>query len=198
MEVLIAMPKRPPFQTTNTSSENSDTALRSEVIANLMKYRLEIYAYLRAAVGNHHDAEDLLQEVSLAASRDFQQYKANSNFRAWVRQISRHRILDYRRKSGRRPALLQPAVLASLEEAAETVEIERPASARRDALRRCLEGLEGLSRRILALRYESNWEVARIAEAVQKSVLATYAIIKRSRQILRDCIDKRAAAESRG
>ena len=171
---------------------------RGEVTALLMKHRLELYAYLRAAIGNHHDAEDLLQEVSIAASNDFQQFRSGTNFRAWVREIARRRILNHHRQSGRRTALLQPAVLEQLEQAARAVEQKSPANLRRDALNQCLEKIEGAARRVLTMRYESDWEVERIAGVIGKSVQATYAILKRTRQVLRDCVDHRVAGEAQG
>ncbi|MGH7143109.1 MAG: sigma-70 family RNA polymerase sigma factor [Planctomycetota bacterium] len=192
------LPVEPISDTEDTTPTAADGGHREQVIALLMKHRLEIYAFLRAAVGNHHDAEDLLQEVSLAVSRDYQQFRPGTLFPAWLRQIARNRILDYRRKSGRRAALLRPEVLASLDAAAQAVETERPTSARRDALHECLHDLDGVARKVMALRYEANLAVARIAATVQKTPVATYAIIKRTRQILRDCVDRRLAAQSRG
>ena len=46
---------------------------QARVTALLMKHRADLYAYLLAAVRNRHDAEDLLQDVSLAASTSWAQ-----------------------------------------------------------------------------------------------------------------------------
>ncbi len=187
----------------------------------LMKFRADIYAYLLAAVRNHHDAEDLLQEVSLAATRSWERYEEGTNFRAWAREIARRRVLDYSKKLDRRAALLDPEVLSRLEAeraarilaqlepaqardvvlgisrlsrleaAALEVEETQPADLRRDALRKCLEAVQGPSRRVLELRYDQRLDVPRIAAAVGRTVQATYAILKRVRQALRECADRR-------
>ncbi len=157
----------------------------------LMKFRADIYAYLLAAVRNHHDAEDLLQEVSLAATRSWERYEEGTNFRAWAREIARRRVLDYSKRLDRRAALLDPEVLSRLEAAALEVEETQPADLRRDALRKCLEAVQGPSRRVLELRYDQRLDVPRIAAAVGRTVQATYAILKRVRQALRECADRR-------
>ncbi|MBI4565222.1 MAG: hypothetical protein HY716_11065 [Planctomycetes bacterium] len=54
-----------------------------------MKHRTHLNAYLLAAVRSTHDAEDLLQEVSLIAIQNAAKYRPETNFRAWIREIAR-------------------------------------------------------------------------------------------------------------
>lgn len=161
----------------------------------LMRHRTELYAYLRVMVRNPHDAEDLLQDVSLAASRSWSQYREGTPFMAWVREIARRRVLDFCKKRGRRPFLVEPEVLASLDAAAAALDAEA-VEPRRDALRGCLEKLEGPARAVIDLRYAERAEVGDIARRVGRSVQATYAVLKRTKQILRDCVERRLAGES--
>jgi RNA polymerase sigma-70 factor (ECF subfamily) len=157
-----------------------------EVAALLMRHRGAIYAHLLAAVRNPHDAEDLLQEVSMAASRSADAFEAGSNFLAWIREIARRRILEYARERGR-DSVVRP--LENLEMAAATLDVE-PEDRRRDALSKCLEEMPPTSRRILDLRYQENLDVPKIAQAVGRTVQATYAILKRARIVLRDCAER--------
>jgi RNA polymerase sigma-70 factor (ECF subfamily) len=157
----------------------------------LMKHRTPLFAYLLASVRNAHDAEDLLQDVSLAASTSWAQYRPGTPFLAWAREIARRRILDYGKRQGRRPALLEPEVLEALDAAATAVDAEQPAEPRRDALRECLAKVDGDARRILELRYAEKLEVGRIAGALGRSVQGAYAVLKRTKQLLRECIDRR-------
>ncbi len=162
------------------------------VIARLlMKHRTELFAYLLAAVRNAHDAEDLLQDVSLAASSSWAQYLPGTPFLAWAREIARRRILDYGRRKSRRHALLEPDVLEALDAASVAVEAEQPLEPRRDALRLCLTKVGGDARKILELRYAEKADVSRISRAVGRSVQASYAILKRTKQLLRECIERR-------
>lgn len=157
----------------------------------LMKHRSELFAYLLAATRNPHDAEDLLQDVSLAASTSWAQFRPGTPFLAWAREIARRRLLDYGRKQARRLALLEPDVLEALDAAASSVEAEQPLEPRRDALRQCLTRVDGDARRILELRYGERRDVSRIAELVGRTVQSAYAVLKRTKQLLRECIDRR-------
>ena len=157
----------------------------------VMRFRTDLYAYLLAAVRNHHDAEDLLQEVSLAASRSWAQYRPGTDFRVWAREVARRRILDRAKKARRRPLFMDPGTLVLLEAAARAVESAQPVEPRRSALRECLPALEASARRVLELRYDAGLAVPRIADRIDKTVQATYAILKRVRQSLRECVERR-------
>jgi len=157
----------------------------------LMRHRSELLAYLIASVRNAHDAEDLLQDVSLAASTSWAQYRPGTPFLAWAREIARRRVLDYGKRVSRRHALLEPEVLEALDAAAVVLETEEPLEPRRDALRTCLTKVDGDARRILELRYAEKAEVSRIAREVGRTVQASYAILKRVKLLLRECIDRR-------
>lgn len=163
----------------------------ARVAALVMRHRADLYAYLLASVRNPHDAEDLLQEVCAAAARSWEQYQPGTPFTAWAREIARRRILEHARATRRRPASVDPDVLARLEVVAAELESSDPADARRDALAQCLAGLGGLARRVIDLRYRMRLWVPDVATAVGKSVQATYAVLKRARQALRDCADRR-------
>ena len=49
--------------------------------------------------GNHHDAEDLMQEVMLNAYRAIHQFKGMSSFRTWLARIMMNSFLNQKRKS---------------------------------------------------------------------------------------------------
>jgi RNA polymerase sigma-70 factor, ECF subfamily len=173
--------------------EMSDAPIEGQALiaSLLMRHRTELFAYLLAAVRNAHDAEDLLQDVSLAASSSWAQYRPGTPFLAWAREIARRRVLDYGRRMSRRHALLEPEVLEALDSAAVAVESEAPLEPRRDALRLCLGKVGGDARRILELRYAEKTDVPQIAREVGRTVQASYAILKRTKLLLRDCIDRR-------
>jgi RNA polymerase sigma-70 factor (ECF subfamily) len=160
----------------------------------LMRHRTSLLAYLLAALRNPHDAEDLLQDVALAATSSWAQYDPATPFLPWAREIARRRILDFAGKRVRRPALLDPEVLARLDVAAARLDAEAP-QPRSEALRRCLEGLGGHVRQVLALRYDERLDVGDVARRAGRTTQATYAILKRAKELLRDCVARRLASE---
>lgn len=170
-----------------------DTEGQARVTQLLMRHRTELFAYLLASTRNPHDAEDLLQDVSLAASTSWAQYRPGTSFLAWAREIARRRILDFAKRRGRRHALLEPEVLESLDAAAAALEAEETVEPRRLALRKCMEELGGTVRKLLELRYADKLDVSRIAAEIGRSVQATYAILKRTKLSIRDCVERRLA-----
>ena len=163
----------------------------ARMAALVMRHRAELFAYLVAAVRHPQDAEDLLQDTCAAAARSWEQFVPGTPFMAWAREIARRRILEHARATRRRPTCVDPEVLARLDAAAVAIEAAEPADARRDALRECVSGLGGVARRVIDLRYRLRLWVPDIASAIGKSVQSTYAILKRARQALRECADRR-------
>jgi RNA polymerase sigma-70 factor (ECF subfamily) len=49
--------------------------------------------------GNHHDAEDLMQDVMLNAYRAIHQFRGMSSFRTWLARIMMNSFLNQKRKS---------------------------------------------------------------------------------------------------
>jgi RNA polymerase sigma-70 factor (ECF subfamily) len=78
--------------------------------------------YLHATAGQ--DAEDIASETWLQVTRDLPGFSGTyDGFRGWVATIARHRALDHRRKTTRRPALPVPAEdLAAWPAAADTAQ----------------------------------------------------------------------------
>jgi RNA polymerase sigma-70 factor (ECF subfamily) len=158
----------------------------------IMRHRAALHAWLLAATRNPHDAEDLLQEVSMAAVRSAAQFEAGTNVNAWLREIARRRLLEYGRERGR---AAQPGLLETLEIAGRETDDEAP-DLRRDALRSCLEGMPPTSRRVIEMRYAGSLSVERIAESLGRTVQAAYAILKRARVSLRDCTERKIGARA--
>jgi len=176
-----------------------DTAGMEAMQGLLVKHRTYLYAYLYAAVMNHHDAEDLLQEVSKVVIRCWSDYSAGTNFRAWAREIARRRVLAHVRSRDKYQArfpLVDPIILESLDAAAEELEQEPDVvSQRRRAMRECQEQLRGTSRRVLFHRYAENLSVDAIAKTLSRTVTATYSLLKRARAALRRCVELRLSRQ---
>lgn len=156
--------------------------------ALLQQHRTMVHAFILASVWNRADAEDLLQETLMEASRGG---FTSGNFGAWIREIARRRILEHARKTKRRAELAQ--ALRRLEEAAGRL---GPPDERREALRHCLSHLTQTGRTVMDGRYQQKQPIPAIARAIGKTVQATYAILKRVRQAVRECVERRLRGEA--
>ncbi|MBQ3002363.1 MAG: RNA polymerase sigma factor [Clostridia bacterium] len=76
-------------------------------MSELEKLLQENYAplerFIHFKIGNRHDADDLLQEVCLAATKKFDSLKDKSVFKAWLIGIAKHKCNDYYRKKSAHP-----------------------------------------------------------------------------------------------
>src|SRR5687768_4710783 len=107
----------------------SETRMDHAQIAQLlMRNRTTLYSYIFASIRNHSDAEDILQNVSLAAVESADQLVDEAGFLPWSLEIARRRILKHYRNLGREQAV-DPELLRQLAEAAGRVEQSAPGPA---------------------------------------------------------------------
>jgi len=167
----------------------------SQLAGLLMQHRTSLYAYIFSCVRNHADAEDILQNVSVAAMESYRQLQSQEGFLPWAREIARRRVLAHHRQSHRQQPF-DPELVQVLSEAAERVEEAEPASDHHVALLSCLEGLPPESRKLISARYrERGGDANELANRFGHSVQSIYARIKRIKLALRHCVEKKLARE---
>ncbi len=77
------------------SGESDETTIgATEVALMLIEHRVALLGYLLSCVRNHADAEDLFQEVSLAATKSAGHLESRDGFLPWAREIARRRFLQ--------------------------------------------------------------------------------------------------------
>ena len=65
------------------------------------RYKKRVYFTALGVVGNHHDAEDVLQESLLTALRSLSRLRHPEGFGSWLLRIAFNRAIDYCRKKRR-------------------------------------------------------------------------------------------------
>src|SRR5262247_2669781 len=63
------------------------------------QHQRSLYVLALKYSGNHHDAEDLLQDVMLNAYRAIHQFRGMSSFHTWLSRIMVNSFLNQKRKS---------------------------------------------------------------------------------------------------
>jgi RNA polymerase sigma-70 factor, ECF subfamily len=76
-----------------------------------------VYTVAYRLTGNHHDAQDLVQEVLLRVQRGLRSYRPGS-MEAWLGRITTNAFLDDVRRRRRRPAYAVPDVPETMESGA--------------------------------------------------------------------------------
>src|SRR6266566_3261081 len=77
-------------------AQRGDVETFCELAAN---HQRSLYILALKYSGNHHDAEDLTQDVMLNAYRAIHQFKGMSSFRTWLSRIMMNSFLNQKRKS---------------------------------------------------------------------------------------------------
>lgn len=67
----------------------------------LKEHRGDVERFIRFRLTSRTDAEDVSQEVFLAAFHQFPSLKHEENFKAWIIGITRHKCNDYFRKKAK-------------------------------------------------------------------------------------------------
>lgn len=149
------------------------------------KYAPELRRYLELRLPTRDDAQEVLQDVFVAAFDSLQIFAGKSSVKTWLMSIARHETADFYRKRYVRQAVMQTAklfdgVAADL----GTPEFEMRKKEVRERFEKALSSLNEKYRQVLILRYELGLSVKEVAERMEMSFKATESMIYRSRMAL--------------
>lgn len=164
----------------------------SGVVQLLLRERVRLTAAAGAVLRDAHAADDVFQQVVLAALRPAEPFRDPDHLLAWALRAARHRAIDAARR--RRVLVLDDAALDVLE-AHWAGLAEGDAPARVEALRDCLGKLPPGAREVLRLRYEQGLGCPAVAGRLGRSVDAVYQTLSRLHRRLRECIEARLAGD---
>jgi RNA polymerase sigma-70 factor, ECF subfamily len=152
-----------------------------------------VSAFVTSLVREIRDRDDILQEIAVAVMESFESYDHSRPFVGWVIGITRNQVgLHYRRKSRER-LVFDPQAMEQLEQAFAEV---RPRDIRiLDYLEECTQSLQGRARKLCELRYEHDLKPMAIASRVGMSANGVAKALQRTREMLRECVEKKAALD---
>jgi RNA polymerase sigma-70 factor, ECF subfamily len=146
-----------------------------------------LYSLAFRLTGNHHDAQDLVQEVLLRVRRGLISYQPG-NLEGWLGRITTNAFLDRVRKQKRRPTV-------SLSEDAERfipgsagIEAEMAATDLPDDLQRMLADLPAEYRAPVVLKDVLGYSYEEIAENLEIPIGTVRSRIHRGRSRLREAL----------
>ncbi len=168
------------------------TASAFDLAALVRAQQAELWRYLRFLGCDAALAEDLTQETFLSLLKNPVALENVVSLPSYLRAIARNLFFH---RAGR----VAPAVpLAEIEEAdavwARTVK-EKDSGPYLEALRACVDGLDGRSRRALDLQYRERMPMDDAAKALDLSREGLKTLLRRIRDRLKACVDGRLAGE---
>src|SRR5258708_4250993 len=110
-----------PFRLRSRWPSGSRLVNQGQIARLLMQHRTALYGYIFACVRQHADAEDILQNVSVAVMESIGQLRDEAGFLPWAREIARRRVLAHRRTS-RREKPCDPEIVRALAGTSDRVE----------------------------------------------------------------------------
>ena len=152
-----------------------------------------VAAFIRSMVPHLADAEDVLQRTAYDIATNFEQYDPERPFVAWAIGIAKFKVLDYRRDKGREKTVFNDAALEHI--AVAYVKQSDALERHSHALQSCLEKLSFKARSLVELRYTQNLKPAQIAAQVGTSANTVSNALSRTREALRQCIERHSRRE---
>ena len=159
------------------------------------RFALSIFTYIGQHVSNEQDAEDLLEEVFLAAFKNAALSRLSAERQlAWLLHVARNKVIDRYRKLALHT--LVPIEQAwSLEDKALTPEEYTEQQENYTQLYWALAKLSPLQRELIRLRYTNNLPFSEIAHNLGKSEEAVRKLCTRTLHKLRCIYNKTERGE---
>lgn len=169
-----------------------DVDMELDLAAMVRDHQAGIWRYVRFLGAAAAEADDLTQETFLAVARRPFVQRTPGETAGYLRTVARNQLLMLRRRQQRQVSTVEL-------EAAETVWAELAGTSGNlesylDALGVCLEKLDGRARRAVDLHYRLAASRAAIATELEMKPEGVKTLLRRTRQLLRECVERRLAA----
>ena len=151
-----------------------------------VRYAPDVQRYITSFVRDHHEAEDITQNVFAKLMTAIQKYEQRDvPFAAWIMRVSRNAALDHMRS---RRALPAEEVRVTDDNHAQTsIDLSHD-------LRQALEQLPEDQREVLILRHIAGLSPLEIAATLQKSESSVHGLHHRGRRALQENLTELGAA----
>jgi RNA polymerase sigma-70 factor, ECF subfamily len=177
--------------TTHQPDERS--AAQQRFLSLFLRSEREIFRYVAVLVPNVADAEDIVQQTALALWEKFDAYDLNQPFTPWACRFALNKAKQWIERRQRWQALLEGGLAEELAQRRE--ELRPELEVRLKHLEGCLNRLPEEQRTLIEGYYYRRDSIEKLAEALSRTVAATYKTLQRVRQALQGCIENAAKPE---
>ena len=170
-----------------------DTHESQLLVRLLTQHHQALFRYVHALLGNAEDANDVLQETSVALFSKLNQFDQSRPFLPWAYRFAYLEVLKWREKNANRPSTLDPDVVELL---ARSREVGDDLLQRRSrVLPDCFRLLPEKDLVVIRTRYFDRSPVDDIAVKLKMSRRTLFREFERIRRVLMDCIESKLASE---
>jgi len=152
--------------------------------------------YVFTATRDYHVTDDILQEIAIVIATKGQLFDPTQPPLPWLMGVAKNQVRRWYRESGRAAKNIDIELLDNCVSAMAVFDGEA-VSSRQVALRKCLDSLPKGQRQILQSRYEGGLACEQIAARASRSVQSIYALLKRLKLALRQCVDSQVVEDTR-
>jgi RNA polymerase sigma-70 factor (ECF subfamily) len=156
-------------------------------------YRSRLYSLVLEQVGRDEAlAEDLVQEVFLAALGSLDKFRGDSQLYTWLRSIALHKINDFYRRQAREPKSEKSSPDFDAMKQLEQIGDNKPATSTvmeseevRQSVHQALADLPKDYQEVLVLKYLKDMPVLAISEIMGRSPKSVEGLLSRARKAMR-------------
>jgi len=178
---------------------------RTELESWINDYTEEMLRRAIYKVSNEEDAQDLVQDTFMAASKGIANFQRKSSPKTWLFTILNNKITDYYRKNGRAPKTADiDSISFFFDNYGEWNETQKPNNWDVDdteqhlldnlefieVLNYCIENLPQKFNEVVKQKYYSTKKTAEICKDLGISSTNIWQIMHRAKLALRKCIEK--------
>ena len=165
---------------------------RAELARLVETHQAGLWRYLRYLGADQAETDDLIQETFLSVARSRFEQRTEEQTASYLRTAARNQLLMQRRREQRNVTTVQL-------DAADTVWASAVTDHSGDAfvasLSDCVDQLEGRPKKVIELQYREGASRQEIAEQIDMKPDGVKTLLRRTRQLLRECIERRINAD---
>jgi RNA polymerase sigma-70 factor (ECF subfamily) len=159
-------------------------------------YRARLYSLILEQVGRDESvAEDLVQDVFIAAVCSLDKFRGDSQLYTWLRSIAFHKINDFYRHEARQPKAKKSSDDLDITKLEQLSDNEPAASTQmeseevRQSIHQALADLPQDYQRVLVLKYLKDMPVLAISQIMGRSPKSVEGLLSRARKAMRDSLE---------
>lgn len=158
------------------------------------RHQAGVWRYVRFLGADTTEADDLTQETFLALTRGGFVERDERQTAGYLRVVARNQLLALRRRQHREVSTVEMEAADSVWAAAAGP--DGSLMKYLDALRDCVEQLEGRARQVVNLHYHDHARRQAIATQLGMQADGVKTLLRRTREVLRECVERKIKTQT--